>query len=263
MKPLELYRFADGDGTIFTQVRNGVVAVVHEEETYLPRSIGCSTIEQKSNMERANIEVTMDIDNPVAQRYLKNPIDFVVTLTIFRKTAASTNTWWKGRLIGSTGGSNKKVKLKFESVFTSQRRPGCRARYLRTCRHTHYGRGCLLNPEDWKFPGIIVTAADGLELEVTGIGGEIENRFRGGMIRAPNTVVRFVSSSTTSSILLSRRFEIIEELLVDGPVTVDLYPGCDRTRSPTTGCAFFENTRRFGGFPWIPTKNPMGGSSIV
>ena len=39
-----------------------------------------------------------------------------------------------------------------------------------------------------------------------------------------------------------------------------LYPGCDRTLN--TCHAKFGNSANFGGFPFIPTKNPFGGSPI-
>jgi len=42
---------------------------------------------------------------------------------------------------------------------------------------------------------------------------------------------------------------------------VKIYPGCDRVRA--TCESKFDNLDNFGGFPWIPTKNPFGGSSIV
>ena len=42
--------------------------------------------------------------------------------------------------------------------------------------------------------------------------------------------------------------------------TIYLYPGCDRTLATCT--AKFGNSANFGGFPFIPTKNPFGGSPI-
>ncbi|MEW6169845.1 MAG: phage BR0599 family protein [Pseudomonadota bacterium] len=42
--------------------------------------------------------------------------------------------------------------------------------------------------------------------------------------------------------------------------TVVLYPGCDHTLS--TCESKFGNSANFGGFPFIPTKNPFGGSPI-
>ncbi|MCP3868314.1 MAG: hypothetical protein GY703_09520, partial [Gammaproteobacteria bacterium] len=45
-----------------------------------------------------------------------------------------------------------------------------------------------------------------------------------------------------------------------GGLAITLYPGC--AHNPTA-CAAFGNLDNYGGFWWIPGKNPMGGSSIV
>jgi hypothetical protein len=42
---------------------------------------------------------------------------------------------------------------------------------------------------------------------------------------------------------------------------VTLYPGCDHTLG-AAGCAKFANTDNFGGTPFIPNKNPFGGTAI-
>ena len=41
---------------------------------------------------------------------------------------------------------------------------------------------------------------------------------------------------------------------------ITLYPGCDHTRA--TCAAKFANLDNFGGFPWIPTRNPFDGGSL-
>jgi hypothetical protein len=42
---------------------------------------------------------------------------------------------------------------------------------------------------------------------------------------------------------------------------VDMYAGCDRTLN--TWHNRFSNAANFGGFPWIPQKNPFAGDAIV
>jgi hypothetical protein len=38
-------------------------------------------------------------------------------------------------------------------------------------------------------------------------------------------------------------------------------PGCDHTTG-AAGCGKFNNVANFGGFPYIPTKNPHGGGPL-
>ena len=41
--------------------------------------------------------------------------------------------------------------------------------------------------------------------------------------------------------------------------TVSLYPGCDHTLQTCHGR--FNNAENFGGFPWIPRRNPFNESA--
>lgn len=55
-KVVELFRFAEAS-EIFTQVRNGSVAVVYNSETYLPATIGRGNIEQTQNsLKKTNLD---------------------------------------------------------------------------------------------------------------------------------------------------------------------------------------------------------------
>ena len=44
-------------------------------------------------------------------------------------------------------------------------------------------------------------------------------------------------------------------------VAFEAFAGCDRTFA--TCQSKFGNSLNFGGFPWIPAKNPFAGDSIV
>ena len=46
-----------------------------------------------------------------------------------------------------------------------------------------------------------------------------------------------------------------------GSVPFEAFAGCDRTFA--TCQSKFGNSLNFGGFPWIPVKNPFAGDSIV
>jgi hypothetical protein len=46
-----------------------------------------------------------------------------------------------------------------------------------------------------------------------------------------------------------------------GSQTVNLYPGCNKSMDHCINR--FDNILNYGGFPWIPGKNPFGGTSIV
>lgn len=261
----ELYRFSEqATGTIWTFTDGNEVVTYNAgdgDEDYEPTSISRSEAENKNEIAKANIDVQMSLTNAAAVRWLQDNGERIVTLTIFERDKAGTfNVVWKGRLASVAPGMTS-VSLKMESVFTSLRRTGLRARYQRSCRHALYGRGCTLNAEDFAEAGTC-TAATNRTLTVTEADAFADGYFVGGMLRAPDGALSYVTGHVGSSITVQRlSYELVEVIGEGFPFNVTLYPGCDHSR--VTCDAKFDNLLNYGGFDFIPQKNPMGGSSIV
>ena len=185
-------------------------------------------------------------------------------MTIFRGHINDNDfiVYWKGRVSGSKAGGHS-VSLNCESIFTSLRRPGLRARYQRTCRHALYSSNCGVNLETHGREMRLLHIAS-TNCNIPDASEFIDGYFTGGMIKAPDNSLRLISNHTGASITLSRPIISLETGFVNsgyGGVRVILYPGCDRLKS--TCIDKFNNVENHGGFPFIPIKNPFGGSSIV
>lgn len=259
MNLTELFRFAEGT-TIFTQT-SAAYAITYNSETYAPYALSRSQAEAKSDMTRASVDIRMDLKNPVAQRYLLNPVESVVTLSIFQQDDNGTNVFWKGRLT-QVRATKAEVTLTFESFFTSMRRPGLRARYQKLCRHVLYGKGCGVIADNFKLDTTVLST-DGTAVVVASIAGAPDNRYRGGMLRGPSNVVRFIVGQVGTTITLSRPFPaLVDAFAATGTSTpVSIFPGCMHDMDDCD--KVFNNLDNMGGFPWIPNKNPMGGSAIT
>lgn len=267
----ELYRFVEGSNvTTYTSCDE---EVEYNGETYTPVALGRSDAVLKNELTKANMEIKFSLDNPAARRWLANRGEAVVTLSIFEEDETSPGTFnsmWKGRLASVKPNSSELV-LVFESIFTSLRRPGLRARYLRTCRHSLYGRGCNLDREDFAVEGVL-TSISGLTCVVPEAASFQAGWFATGMIEAPDGSLRFITNHVGDTLTLIRPFEsLVAELansgygmgygLYYGQLVVRLFPGCDRRRVTCNGK--FDNLPNYGGFDWIPVRNPYDGSSIV
>lgn len=264
-KRTELFRFVEGS-LIDTQTRGNKPIVYNAgsgDETYTPYAIGRGQVENKTEMVRASLQLTLALNNPVALRHLSGVSDTVLTLTMFQQSNSTTTVAWKGRL-AKVKLSGKQVIMTFESIFTSLKRPGLRARWQRNCRYAVYGPGCNLDKETFKHTDdITAIASDGITYTIGDLSAFEDGYFRGGMIRASNTVIRFISEHAGNVITLGRRFEFLESefaTLGSGNVPVDLFPGCAKNLTVCTDR--FSNQLNYGGFPWIPTKNPVGGSIV-
>lgn len=259
----ELYRFVEGS-TIWTYTSSD------EEETYdsgsgaelyTKRAIGRSEVESKTDLSKANLDVNFFIDDAVARRWMVDKVEAVVTLTIFEKDEnGDIAVQWKGRMAGVKPKTTE-ITLTFESIFTSLRRPGLRARYLRTCRHSLYGRGCTLDKDDFAIAAT-ATAASGLQVTVTEAASQPDGTYATGMIKAPDGTLRFITNHQGTTLTLVRPIGSLTTAIgLSGPQAVTIYPGCNRTRAICD--SRFDNLPNYGGFDWIPLRNPFDGSSII
>ena len=241
-------------------------------EIYTSTAIGRDESEQKNELSKANLTVTVSLDNPMGRRWLKTSVDAIVGLTLFRKDIDTGNVvvGWKGRL-ASVKPNEKSIQLIFESVFTSLRRPGLRARYQRSCPHVLYGNGCNAAKEDFAVSGQVSNVSG--TTVVMPVAATFPNGwFTAGMIEAPDGTMRFITAHSGDTLTLIRPLDSLSEAFAKqgygqgygygyGGLVARIFPGCDRTTA--TCSAKFNNLNNFGGFPFIPTKNPFGGSSIV
>lgn len=268
MKPVELYRMVMGSQVwTFTSADS---RVIYNGDVYLPVSIGRGGIESKNELSKATLEVRLDIAQDLSRTLMRTYLEQVLGLTLFIQTSSGTETAWKGRL-SSLKPNNTALVMSFESVFTSLRRPGLRARYQKTCRHALYGRGCVLDPEDFVLIGG-VQSVSGVSVVVPDAAAQDYGYFLGGMLRAPDGALGYIVGHSGSQITLQRPLNSLLTAFAEsgyggsygnyyGGLAVKLYPGCDHLR--LTCKNKFGNLDNYGGFDWIPTKNPMGGSSIV
>jgi len=261
----ELYRFTEKDSTTKWTYTSGDESVIYNagsgNETYTPISISRSDIEQRKELSRADLDIRVSLTNPAAIHWLQDNGELLASLTIFKRNKQGiVSTIWKGRLVGVIPGMED-ITLKFESVFTSLRRPGLRARYQKSCRHPLYGKGCNLNPEDFATVASC-TAASGTVLTVTEAGLQPAGYYTGGMLRTDDGVLSYIVSHAGEQIVIQRMSYNLSKFIILGfPFTVKIYPGCAHDRA--TCNTKFNNKLNYGGFDFIPLKNPMGGSSIV
>lgn len=261
----ELYRFTEQGSTDVWTYTSGDDTVTYNagdgDEDYVPVSIQHSEVDSRNEMSRANLDVQVSLTNEVGIRWLTDNGEKLVSMTLFEKdTLGAVNVTWKGRLAAVIPGMDS-ITLKFESIFTSLRRPGLRARYQRSCRHALYGRGCNLDPEDFADTGS-VSAMVGTVATIVAADAKPDGYYVGGMLRTTNGVLSYIVGHVGSAIQVQRlSFSLQQEIDGGFPFAVTLYPGCTHDRA--TCESKFDNLLNYGGFDFIPQKNPLGGSSIV
>jgi len=273
-RPYFLYQFVEGEQVWrFTSRVDAWTSAGSGGETinWEPAAVAHGDVVQTSEIERGRLELTWPLSHPFARRFLSPMGNTPVTLTIFRgheQVLGETVAHWKGRVVGAEV-EGPRILLTCESLFSTLRRAGVRAKYQRLCRHALYGRGCGLDiAPHWQTGAVTAVAANAMTIPEA--AEQSDGWFRGGVLRF-GAQLGFITGHAGAVLLLSRPMsELAEAVAVPEldpetgdtlPVLVDMAPGCD-LRAAT--CADkFSNLLNFGGFPEIPGRNPFGGGSIV
>lgn len=261
--PLYLVQFSNSSGDWY--FNQGVNFITYNSQTWEPAPFNVGSINHSNDFTKDTISITAPRNHTFFADLLADSYARITTVTVFRGHLQDGDSeyvvYWKGR-IASVSAKKDEVELKCDPVFTSLKRPGLRARFQKTCRHALYSGACGLNAAGLSSTGT-VTSVTGTTLIVTGADALGSGYFTGGMIGTSSGELLFILSQSGTTLKLMRISSAFTQEFIDssGSLTVDLYPGCDHTIN--TCISKFNNLANFGGFPWIPNKNPMGGSSIV
>lgn len=261
MKKNELFRIAvESDVYTFASSVDQIYDSGTGDEFYEKIAISRTEIESKKELTKASVTVEIPLDHPLAKFMLITYFEQSVTMTIFEDVDGVVTVFWKGRL-ANIQPANRLLSLIFESVFTSLRRPGLRATFQRTCRFALYGKGCNLNPTAFEVTSTL-SAISSNDLTVPDAADEVDGFYVGGMLGAPDGSLSYIIGHVGATITIQRVSKsLLSAFALTGAATaIKLYPGCDHSRG--TCHAKFNNVINYGGFDWIPSKNPFAGSIV-
>jgi len=252
--PVELYRFAYG--TNRWTLTSGVRPVTHEGDTYVPTALQRGGIEQSNELNRAALEITLPRAHALVGLFVAAPPEGVVSVTLFRfhgPRPEEVITLWKGRVAGMQLAGARAV-LRCAPVSTSLKRTGLRARYSLSCRHALYSPGCGVIRDSFRTPGMVLSVT-GTTVRVAAAASQPDGYFVAGLVSTPDGQ-RMIVGHTGEELSLIAPLPVLA-----AGMSVDLFAGCDHA---TATCqARFNNLAHYGGFPFIPGKNPFAGDAIV
>ncbi len=235
--------------------------------TWLPAAMKTTEVTQSSEMAKDPVSIRMPRDNALALTFVGGAPDDITFVTIFRSHIGDdvVQTYWKGRVSGFSISADE-VEIVCENIFSSLRRSGLRARYQKGCRHALYSTRCGLDIVNFGIDAT-ATAVNGLEVTYTlalDSNGAVTNSngtvaipagyFTGGIMQAVDGM-RYISSHSTGTLTLMQASNFLAEAVAGGPQSIILYPGCSHAIADCRDK--FDNLINFGGFPWIPSRNPF------
>lgn len=227
---------------------------------YTSVAIQRSKIEQNQDPGRNPITLTVPRNLDFVQQYIASPPTDSIQLTI-RRTHRTDGTnqvivTWIGRVV-NVKFEDSQVTIRCEPIFTSLKRPALRRLYQTTCPHLLYGDSCRAARSTFELTTNI-TVVSATVLSSTQIGLQADGYYTGGFVEWT------VSGVVNKRLILTH---VGNQVTLNLPLTgistgneVKVAPGCDRRL--TTCINKFNNVVNYGGFPYIPGKNPFDGTPV-
>lgn len=218
------------------------------------------SIRVTGNIDRSTFTVKVRGDFPIADEFRVAPPSEPVQLRIYKKHRGDSDFIinWRGRVNGCVWEEDVAV-LQCTPITSSMKQPGLRRAYSLQCPFALYDSACRVDRNEFIVVGE-VTAMSGLDITLDTAAGLDTDWFAGGYVLWENATgrqdTRMVTASTAAGVLTVQNTTIGLEV---GSV-LQAYPGCDHNIS--TCVSKFNNSERFGGFPFIPKTNPFGGATI-
>jgi uncharacterized phage protein (TIGR02218 family) len=252
--PVELYCFARGTSIWrYTSASHDfdTSGMIDEpfDGVYSARYIRRGAVAQSSEPSRnsLSLEVARDLELLAVFRDLSIP--GVMAVTVFRlqrlDDEAQITTLWSGRVLGVAWTADG-ARLECEPSSASLARNALRQLYARRCTHVLYDNLCRALP----VPIVTaLTAVSGRQIAVTP-GTLPAGELAGGWVESlsGDKMAMIVANDAEMATLM------MPESFAPGDA-VRFYRGCDKTME--TCQSRFNNLDNYGGFPFIPQKNPF------
>lgn len=271
-QPIELFRFSNTEETF--KYSNGQFETVFNSETYIPIAISRSDPDLQSVTSQRSLTVTVPADNDFVQRYVSFVPATIDEFKLFRLHTTDggtpeTITYFSGRVV-SVGFKNKIAEITIQNFGAILDRLVPQQTTRNPCNHILYDSKCAVVDTSFAITGIVTAiSGDGLSVTIdTGsnivpdTGLELTAQlvadptfFNGGFISRSNIELRMVravvddtgNKATLTVVFPFQTLEVGNSLI--------MFAGCDH-KLPTCDTKF-ANSDRYGGFPFIPEKNPF------
>lgn len=214
-----------------------------------------SRVVASGSLDNSEMEIETSFSNPLVELFRTSAPEYVVNIAILRAEADSFSSVpiWHGR-ITSFARKGARVTFNCEPVSTQMRRPGLRRTYQLNCPHELYGPQCKADINAFTYSAFI-SAIDGRALTLVD-GWKPSDRdiyhFVGGVLRAGDIRRQINWVLNDNQIIMDDQAFDLE---VGGEVALAL--GCGRNMWFCRNV--FNNIGNYGGQPWIPLDNPLGG----
>lgn len=254
-QPLELFLF-ELSGAEFP-FNNGESEETFNATIYKPEAIKRGSIANEADKSSQQVNITVPVTNEFAQLYLGVPPGERSSVEIFQRHRTDTPgletvSIFQGLVSTVTFAKDgKEAVIVCRPLSSTGERATPRRTFQGLCNHVLFDDRCTLNEVDFEETGT-VTVVSGRNVTITGL-----TNVGGGSDYWENGYVEFANERRLINLQTANVFKLNIEFK-NTPVgsTVRVLPGCKLRRIVDCDTKF-SNVLSFGGFSWVPTKNPF------
>ncbi len=252
-RPLEIYKILLGTSEFFYSSSDDTVTV--DGDDYEPTEIKRTAIAMGKQSRNKVVTVSIAAATELAQRYVGPPPGQRATISIFRlqrTTGLSEKALiYSGTIKAVTFPKNGQfADMQCQSLEASTNRAVPRYTYMGMCNHLLYSTACGVVQNDFKHLGIVTAVANNV-ITIAGLSGSGLDVKGGYLDNATGIEKRQILAVSGNDVTVLLPFEV-------SPLSTQItaFAGCDRIL--TSDCAVtFSNEERFGGFAFVPNRNPF------
>ena len=251
---LELYTFIFGLTTFrFTSFNRDIIwQGLNYQAIAISRSRTAAAVEDAASQ----VTITVPIDNPVPQLFIVNIPGKVGSVQILRAhvndIAEEVVVLFDGFVANVTLDGELEAKILCNPNTKVFDRVAPRFTYMGLCNHILYDERCKVDISLFDFTGL-VSAVSLNDITVNGASGLGAGFFVGGFARFP------AGSQDDARLILSQSGDVMTRLLPFAETVlgsdIDLFAGCDHSLAICD--SKFAAVLNYGGFPFVPRKNPF------
>lgn len=249
-KSVELYEIIDGTTTYRYTTGADTLTITSHKWTAIP--IKRSSFERTDNLLKSGVKLEVSSKTDFAKLFLSEIPERVMIVNIYSADSDVTSDkmlQFSGRIVEYEAKSSS-IELNIEPIPTTASRAGFNVKYQRICRHRLYSSQCGATASKFRVIST-VTSNTGLVITLASDGGKPDQHFTAGYVYADG-VYRMISYHKGNNVTLIRPAPSIK---VGSEIIV--FAGCDLMAETCKNK--FGNEANYGGFDFIPTKNPFNG----
>lgn len=251
-QPIELYDFRLGTQAYLWT--SNPIAVTYNSLTYEPMEVSREALQFSADTRAEALKITVPASTPLVRQYINSVPGQRATLTITRvhrnDSANEPVQMFKG--IAQTVGfdlNGLSANIAVVPITAELANSIPRFAFSGVCNHVLYDNACTIAQSLFRYQGE-VTGVAGDTISVQGLNVKGASWATGGFIALSSGEFRQILDHTGDNIRVLLPFPV-------NPLgqIVEVFAGCDH--SIATCGSKFGNVPNFGGFAWVPLRNPF------